>query len=102
MYVTTVSIQVQPAHLSEFITASLENHRQSVQEPGNLRFDILQTVEDPAAFTFYEAYETREAAAAHKNTPHYITWRDTVAPWMAAPRTGTAHFALAPLEKSQW
>lgn len=102
MFVTTVSIHVKKECLVDFIEASLENHRHSVQEPGNLRFDILQTLADLTRFTFYEAYESQEAAAAHKNTPHYITWRDTVADWMASPRTGTAHVALAPVEKNQW
>lgn len=102
MYVTTVSIHVREEFLAPFIEASLENHRHSLLEPGNLRFDILQATEDPTRFTFYEAYETREAAAAHKDTAHYMKWRDAVSPWMASPRTGTAHAALAPLEKSQW
>ncbi len=102
MYVTTVSIHIKEEYLADFIDASLENHRCSVQEPGNLRFDILQTVDDPARFTFYEAYETPQQATAHKDTPHYLKWRDTVANWMASPRTGTAHRALAPLEKSKW
>ncbi len=102
MFVTTVSIHVKETYLKPFIEASLDNHQHSIQEPGNLRFDILQVLEDPTRFTFYEAYETAEAAAAHKNTAHYMKWRDTVADWMVSPRIGTAHHALAPAEKSQW
>jgi len=102
MFVTTVSIYVKEEYLQEFIAASLENHRCSVQEPGNLRFDILQSNENPTRFTFYEAYESKESALAHKETPHYAIWRDTVADWMEKPREGVAHTALAPLEKSQW
>lgn len=102
MFVTTVQIHILEEFLSDFIAASLENHRQSVQEPGNIRFDILQAIEDPTRFTFYEAYETKEHAAAHKSTPHYQKWRDTVADWMASPRIGTAHTALAPTEITQW
>lgn len=102
MFVTTVSLHVKEKYLPCFIEASLENHRNSIQEPGNLRFDILQSVVDPTRFTFYEAYENEEYAAAHKSTPHYMKWRDTVADWMASPRIGAAHQSLAPTEKSQW
>lgn len=102
MIVTTVSVHVKAEHLPEFIEATLENHRCSVLEPGNLRFDILQCLNDPTRFTFYEAYESPEAVAAHKDTPHYLKWRDAVADWMASPRSGTAHQVLAPLEMDQW
>lgn len=102
MFVTTVAIKVKEAFLKDFIEASLENHAHSIQEPGNLRFDILQSIDDPSYFTFYEAYETKSHAAAHKETAHYAKWRDTVADFMEKPRVGTAHIVLAPLERSQW
>ena len=44
----------------------------------------------------YEAYETAEGAAAHKQTEHYLTWRETVAPWMAQPRQGKPYNVIAP------
>jgi (4S)-4-hydroxy-5-phosphonooxypentane-2,3-dione isomerase len=88
MQVTLVHIHVRPENVQEFIDASLANSRESVKEPGNLRFDVLQLKDDPCCFVLYEAYATAEDAAAHKNTAHYQTWRDTVADWMAEPRQG--------------
>ncbi|AZN43323.1 antibiotic biosynthesis monooxygenase [Paenibacillus albus] len=102
MIVTVVNVFVLQEHIEAFIEATLDNHRGSVQEEGNLRFDILQHKDDPSAFTFYEAYESEEAAAKHKETSHYLKWRDTVAPWMAKPRVGTPHRVIAPAEASQW
>lgn len=102
MIVTIVNIVVKPENVDQFIEATLENHQHSIKEKGNLRFDVLQHRDDPAAFTLYEAYETDEAAAAHKNTAHYFKWRDTVETWMARPRHGIAHNVLTPLEKSSW
>jgi autoinducer 2-degrading protein len=29
----------------------------------------------------YEAYDSLEGAAAHKQTPHYLKWKETVAPY---------------------
>ena len=87
MQVTMVHVQVKPGHVQDFIAACRLNHEGSIREPGNRRFDILQSSNDPSRFVLYEAYASAEDAAAHKNTPHYMKWRDTVAPWMAAPRT---------------
>jgi len=102
MIVTVVHIVVKPEAIEPFIEATLENHRQSVREPGNLRFDILQHRDDPSAFTLYEAYASDGAAAAHKQTAHYLKWRETVEPWMAKPRQGIAHDVLAPREAAAW
>ena len=102
MIVTVVHIVVKQENIDQFIEATIQNHQNSVKGKGNLRFDVLQHRDNPAAFTLYEAYESDEAAAAHKNTAHYLKWRDAVAPWMAGPREGIAHHVIAPLEKSAW
>lgn len=96
MHVTIVQVQVRPEHVQHFIDASRLNHAGSVREPGNRRFDILQSPDDPGHFVLYEAYASAADAAAHKNTAHYQTWRDTVAPWMAVPRAGTQYQGLYP------
>jgi len=102
MIVTTVTVFVKPEFIAHFIEACLENHNHSVKEPGNMRFDVLQSNHDPARFLLYEAYETEEASKAHKQTAHYLKWRDTVAPWMAKPREGVAHHVIAPTSRSNW
>jgi len=96
MHVTLVHVHVKPARLDAFIEASARNHRHSVQEPGNLRFDILQDPQDPAHFILYEAYRDAAAAKAHKTTAHYLAWRDTVADMMAQPRQGIPMNGLLP------
>ena len=82
--------------IDDFIEASRLNHEKSVQEPGNRRFDILQSSEDPASFVLYEAYANGEEAAKHKQTDHYLKWRETVADWMAEPRRGLPYNGLYP------
>ena len=96
MVVTTVMVRVKQEHVQDFIDATVINHRASVLEPGNMRFDILQRREDPCMFIMYEAYESDEAAAAHKNTEHYRVWRETVADFMEKPREGIKYTVIAP------
>lgn len=96
MTVTLVYVQVKAEYIKAFIDATRENHQNSVSENGNLRFDILQDASEPGKFVLYEAYETDQAAAAHKETAHYLKWRDTVASWMATQREGVKHKLLFP------
>jgi len=96
MFVTIVHIKVLPDYIDLFIQASTENHLESVKEPGNLRFDLLRSDDNPAHFVLYEAYENESAAAAHKETAHYLKWKERVAPWMAVPREGIRYTGLQP------
>jgi autoinducer 2-degrading protein len=96
MHVTLVHVQVKPAFIDDFIAATRLNHQASINEPGNCRFDILQSPDNPGHFILYEAYASDEAAAAHKQTAHYLIWRDTVSEWMATPRQGIRYQCLFP------
>jgi autoinducer 2-degrading protein len=100
--VTCVYVHVKPDAIEEFIKASTENHLAAVKEPGNLRFDFVQQADDPCRFMLYEAYETEEASAAHKTTPHYIKWKDAVQDMMAEPRKGVKYNILIPEDPSKW
>ncbi len=96
MHVTLVHIQVKPEYIDNFIVATRLNHEASILEPGNRRFDVLQSPDNPGLFILYEAYVNAEAAAAHKETAHYLAWRDSVADWMAQPRQGIRYNGLFP------
>ena len=102
MTVTIVHISVNERDVDEFIVATNENHKNSIKEKGNLRFDFLREVKDCNNFILYEAYESEEAAIAHKETPHYKKWRETVAPMMKAERYGIPFTVISPADKSLW
>ncbi|MFZ4539689.1 antibiotic biosynthesis monooxygenase [Propionivibrio sp.] len=86
MHVTLVHVRVRFEAVDAFIAATLANHESSVTEPGNRRFDVLQAPDDPARFILYEAYASAADATAHKETVHYLAWREAVAGMMAEPR----------------
>ena len=54
MIVTCVHVHVKPETTDRFIEATIANHRKSVKEPGNLRFDLVRETEDPDRFMIYE------------------------------------------------
>ena len=100
MLVVHVHVHVKPEHIESFRRATIENARNSAQEPGIARFDVVQQAEDPARFTLVEAYRTAEASAAHKATPHYARWRDAVAEMMAEPRTSVKYAGVFPADEA--
>ena len=102
MVVNVVTVFVKPDHIDAFIAATRTNHAGSRTEPGNLRFDVLQSAEDPARFVLYEAFASQEAVEAHRKTPHYLAWRAQVEPWMEKPREGRSHRVIAPSDASAW
>ena len=102
MYVVCVHVRVKPENCDDFMQASLENASNTVREPGNLRFDIIQQTDDPCRFMLYEVYLDENAMDAHKETAHYATWRDTVADWMAEPRKSIKHQSLFPKAARKW
>jgi autoinducer 2-degrading protein len=102
MIVTCVYIHVKPDEINMFIDATIANHRESVRESGNLRFDLIQQADDPCQFIIYEAYESEAAAANHKTTSHYLKWRDVVNDYMAEPRYGIKYNIIEPNDKSRW
>lgn len=96
MHVTIVNVHVKAERVADFVAATRRNHEASVQEPGNRRFDVLQSKDDPTRFVLYEAYASKADADAHKATPHYREWREAVADWMAEPRLGVPYDGLFP------
>jgi len=87
LIVVHVQVRVKPDAVDTFRAATIANARASRREPGVARFDAMQDRDDPTRWVLVEAYRSADAVAAHKETAHYLTWRDTVADLMAEPRS---------------
>jgi quinol monooxygenase YgiN len=96
MHILLVHVHVKPDAIDAFAAATEENARNSRREPGVARFDVLRQRDDPARFVLVEVYRTPEAVAAHKETAHYLAWRDTVTDLMAEPRVAVVYDAVSP------
>ena len=86
MIATLVFVDVKPENVEQFRAITVYNHDNTRKEPGNVRFDVLQSNDDPTKFTLIEVFQDEEAAKFHKTTAHYLRWREEVAPYMASPR----------------
>ena len=96
MLVVIVNVHVVPDGIEAFREATLKNARASLEEPGIARFDVLQQKDDAARFVLIEGYFDASAPAAHKQTAHYLAWRDAVADLMAEPRQGVKYQNIFP------
>lgn len=100
MLIVHVHVRVKPEFVDAFRAATIENVRNSINEPGIARFDVIQQAEDATRFVLVEVYRNADAPARHKETAHYATWRDTVADMMAEPRTSVKYSEVFPPEAS--
>ena len=94
MVVYLVKIHVKTGSETPFIEATHLNREDTRKEEGNVQFDLSQEVENRDVFILYEVYESEDAVTAHKKTPHYLKWRETVAPMMKKPREGIKYSLL--------
>jgi len=101
MLIVHVHVHVKPESVEVFKTATLANARESINEPGVLRFDVVQQQDDPTRFLLVEIYRDVNANAAHKETKHYPIWRDAVANMMAEPRTSVKFTNVFPSD-AEW
>ena len=99
MFIVHVFAHVKPDQVETFRAATIENARNSIQEPGIARFDVIQQQDEPTRFVLVEVYRTSDDPARHKETAHYQKWRDTVADMMAEPRTSVKYTNVFPDEQ---
>jgi len=99
MLIVHVFVHVKPGQMEAFEMATIENARNSIQEPGVARFDIIRQQDDPARFVLVEVYRTEQDPGRHKETAHYQKWRDTVTDMMAEPRTSIKYMNVFPDEQ---
>ena len=76
MLVNWVKVRIKPEGVQRFLEAievdALGSER---DEPGCMRFDVLQDAADPQVYYFYEVYRDQAALDAHRTMPHYAVWR---------------------------
>ena len=71
-----VKVRVKPGERERFLKAievdALGSER---DEPGCLRFNVLQDAQDQNVYYFFEVYRDEAALEAHRAAPHYAVWR---------------------------
>jgi autoinducer 2-degrading protein len=97
MLALIVSLRVKPDQRDRFLAAAEDDSTCSTRdEPGCLRFDVLQDQQDENHFFYYEVYRDQAAFEAHAQAPHYARWRASAAEVLAGPAERTTCTLLFP------
>ena len=82
MYVIIAPIQIKEGYKERFIEEMIGDAVGSVRdEPGCIRFDVIQDAQDENRIWLYEVYVDEAAFEAHTQAPHFEKWRDATADW---------------------
>ena len=90
MFALWVKVKVKPDKREQFLAAIEDDSICSVRdEPGCLRFDVLQDRNDPDTYYFYEVYKDEAGFQAHTETPHLKRWRAAAEECLSEPSAAT-------------
>ena len=70
-YIMFIEQIIADGRMDEYLPIILENARDSSNEPGCVRFDVLHSDENPGSVFLYEVYVDEAAFDAHRKTAHY-------------------------------
>jgi quinol monooxygenase YgiN len=89
MFIFQVHHYIQPEHVEEYLETTLANARETLKEPGVVRFDVFRDVEDPTHFSLLEIYQDKAAQEAHLETAHFEVWKEMY--FRTRQRVGEGH-----------
>ncbi len=98
MIIVSVYVSVKQQMTEEFIRATKENAKNSINEPGIIRFDFIRQADSPSDFLLLEVYKNEDAISRHKQTAHYNKWKNTVEDMMSVPRKSIKYTNIFPDE----
>lgn len=81
MYVIFNRIKVKDEHLDDFIEGVKIHAIHSNNEPGCMRYDVLQDISDPQMVFLYEVFENEEAFKSHLTHDYYKEWMAISRDW---------------------
>jgi quinol monooxygenase YgiN len=101
MYIFQVHHYIRFDQIETYKAATLENARQTILEPGVIRFDVFQNAINPAHFSLLEVYQDMAARDAHLETEHFKKWKDVYLQTQERKGNGDEFNALFP-EETMW
>jgi (4S)-4-hydroxy-5-phosphonooxypentane-2,3-dione isomerase len=97
-----VKVRIKPELRRRFLEAievdALGSER---DEPGCLRFNVLQDAQDESVYYFFEVYQDEAALEAHRTMPHYAVWR-AAADTLDGPTEATRCQTVFPGAPAYW
>ena len=96
MHMIVVRLEVKPDRVGDFLKLVTFNAGESRKEPGNLRFDVVRSVDNSTVYRLYEVYRDEACVAAHRATPHFAKWRTEIEDLLVTPRVSEVFVSVVP------
>lgn len=91
MICVIADVSIRAGSLDAFLAAARDVIAATRSEPGCIRYDLTQDVENRQQVTFVEEWQSREALAAHFETDHMAKWRVASAPFVVGRSVKVLH-----------
>src|SRR3954453_3995038 len=79
------TLTVKPETRADFIAAATACIKETRKEPGNIAYDLHESVTDPSKMVFCEQWENMEALGPHRTAEHMKTFGRVAVKCMSAP-----------------
>ncbi len=81
MYVIFNRIKVKAEYLEDFLKNVRVHARNSSEEPGCVRYDVLQDTSDPQLVFLFEVFKDEAAFQSHLTYDFYKAWMEKSKTW---------------------
>lgn len=85
MIYVVATLTIKPETRAEFIAAAAACIKETRKEPGNIAYDLHESVTDPAKMVFVEQWENAEALVPHRAMEHMKTFGRVAVKCFTAP-----------------
>ncbi len=85
MIYVVATLTVKPETRAEFIAGATACIKETRKEPGNIAYDLHESVTDPFRMVFVEQWENAEALVPHRTMEHMKAFGRVVVKCITAP-----------------
>ena len=85
------TLHIHPEKRADFLENARSVIAQTVKEEGCLSYDLTSSITEPNEFVFVERWASRDALAAHFDTPHLAEWRRVSADYLVDRKVEIVH-----------
>ncbi len=96
MFTVLVSLRVKSDQVNAFTEITTKDAQASLQDPGVLRFDMLQQSDDLKHFILHEVYQSRDDGLLHLETAHFKQWQTAIRDMLFEPPQATTYLQVYP------
>jgi (4S)-4-hydroxy-5-phosphonooxypentane-2,3-dione isomerase len=81
MYTVISLHKILPEHITDYIENMRICAEKTNREPGCIRYEVMQDVDDPTMMCLFQAFKDESAYGAHQESEHHRVWMELSGGW---------------------